>query len=34
MPVAEKFHTPAMRTIHDLEQGLNITADQVIKTLI
>ncbi|UQZ37134.1 proline--tRNA ligase [Paenibacillus sp. PK3_47] len=34
LPAAEKIHTPAMRTIQELEQGLNITAEQVIKTLV
>ncbi|MHA6528997.1 proline--tRNA ligase [Paenibacillus sp. BAC0078] len=33
-PAAEKFHTPGIRTIDQLEQELQIPPEQVIKTLI
>lgn len=34
LPAAEKIHTPGMRTIQDLAEGLQIAADEVIKTLV
>lgn len=34
LPAAEKFHTPGLRTIDQLEQELQIAPDQVMKTLI
>ncbi|MBW4080453.1 proline--tRNA ligase [Paenibacillus sp. S150] len=34
LPAAEKFHTPGIRTIAQLEQELHIAPEQVIKTLI
>lgn len=33
-PAAEKFHTPDLRTIEQLENNLQITTDKIIKTLI
>lgn len=34
LPAAEKFHTPGIRTVDQLEQELQIEPEQVIKTLI
>ncbi|KWX70045.1 proline--tRNA ligase [Paenibacillus jilunlii] len=34
LPAAEKFHTPGIRTVEQLEQELRIAPEQVIKTLI